>query len=1054
MIYQSKNIMRTVKYIMSFLILCVVSHSNLRAQTLNEFSYSVTGTVKNAETKNPVPGIRITYKDLKSTLTDEKGNFKIQVPSTDASLLVSGPMYTSKYVALKGRTELVIELYKDDFKSYYDLIATPGGEASSFDLTNSWSAVKDNNILSTAITSDEALQGKVAGLNLTHRSGSLAAGSNMYIRGINTMNAGIQPLIIVDGIPYENSIYSTSLLGNYFSNPLTSIDIKDIENITVLKDGTTQYGTKGANGVILIRTIKPKEMETKINFHYHFGVNFVPSEIPVLNAADHKLLISDILQSKGLTGSEIMALPYMNEVKPTIQKWGYEGNVDYFRYNNNTNWQNEITGSGNNQNYYLNVFGGDNVAVYALAIGYMKQAGIVKNTDFERFNTRFNAKVNLTKKMEVNANMSFLFSNKSIIDEGPSVSRNPLLAALTKAPFMASHIYNPEGAMSPVVEDVDVFSNSNPYSLVNTSDRDNSMFRFTGNFEGIYRFSKHLQLNANIGVNFNKEREKVYFPNKGVYFETIPTGIIENASQHRVDRYFGIYTEGAVNYNNTFNADHDLNVKAGIRHQTNMAEDDWAKAANTGSDNFKSISYGDPLYRVIGGQISNWNWLNIFGVVDYDYKDKYYFNYTMAADGSSRYGSEAARLYVFPSASAAWLVSAEQFMKDIDAIDLLKVRVGYGLSGNDEIGNYTGKQYYIPQSLLGNFGLVRGNLADLKLKPEVSHKFNIGLDVALLNERLTFGIDVYQSRVSDMLLRMPLPRETGFPFYLTNAGEMKNSGVDLSVQARILNGKLKWDAGMVASFNKNKVTNLGGQEYITNICNADILTRVGQSVGVFYGYKTNGVYATQEEAVNDGLKIQKGSLEFPFSAGDVKFVDKDDNGIINDKDKEIIGNPNPDVYGSLFSNFKYKNWGLNCTFNYSVGNDIYNYTRAQLESMSNFNNQTQAVINRWKADGDITNVPRAVYGDPMGNARFSDRWIEDGSYLRLKTLTLSYDMKLKSEIISMCTFFASGENIFVLTKYKGYDPEFALGVSPLYSGIDGGFLPAARTFSVGVKLDL
>ena len=1046
--------MKIVKYIIPFFLLCMLGFTTLSAQSAKEFTYSVSGVVKSAETKEPVSGVRVTYKDARTTLTDENGKFTIQLPSGNVNLVVSGPRFSSKVVSVKGRTNIEIELQSESFKTLFDPIVIPQGETTPLELTHAWSSIADNNILSTAISSDEALQGKVAGLNLIHRSGALAAGSNMYIRGINTMNAGIQPLIIVDGMPYENNSYSTSLLGNYFSNPLTSIDIKDIESITVLKDGTSQYGAKGSNGVILVRTLKAKEMETRINFHYHTGVNFAPSRIPVLNAKDHKLLLSDIMQSQHMTGSEIMSQPFMNEDIPTLERWGYEGNVDYYRYNNNTNWQNEIFNASSNQNYYLNVFGGDEVAVYALAIGYMNQQGIIKNTDFERFNTRFNAKVNLTKKLEINANMSFLFSNKSLVDEGFSTNRNPLYAALVKAPFTASHVYNPEGAVSPVVEAADIFNNSNPYSLVNSSDRDNALFRFVGNFEGVYKLNQHWNINAIIGVNFNKEREKVYFPNRGVYYETLPIGPVNNQSQHRVDRLFSIFTEATASYKNTFNYEHTINARVGMRNQTNQAEDDWAQVSNTGSDNFKSISYGDPLYRVVGGQIGNWNWLNIFGTVDYGFRDKYFLNYTMAADASSRYGREANPFYIFPSVSGAWLVSGEEFMQDADMFDLLKVRAGYGLSGNDDIGNYSGTQYYVPQSLLGNFGLVRANLADLNLKPEVTGKMNFGIDAAFLNQRLSVSLDLFQNKVSDMILRIPVARETGFPYYFTNAGEMKNTGVDLSVNSILKDGKFKWNAGFTASMSRNKVTDLQGQEYITTVGDASVLTRVGESVGVFYGYKTNGVYATQAEAEAEGLKIQKGALEFPFSAGDVRFVDKDGNKIINEADREVIGNPNPDVYGAIFTDLKYQNWALNVFFTYSVGNDIYNYTRAQLENMSGYNNQTQAVVNRWKTEGDVTSVPRAVYADPMGNARFSDRWIEDGSYLRLKSLTLSYNLRLKSEFIRSCTFFTSADNLFVLTGYKGYDPEFALGSSPLFNGIDATFVPAATTLSLGVKLDL
>ena len=1046
--------MKIAKYIIPFFIVFALNLTGINAQSKNDFSHTVTGVVKSIETNRPLPGLRVAYKNVQTAMTDDEGKFEIKLPSGSVNLDVSGPGFTSKVVSVKGRNNVDIEMYTEGFKSIYDQVVVPEGLASPVEITHSWSSVTENNILSTSITSDDALQGKVSGLNMIRRSGALGAGSNMYIRGLNTMNAGIQPLYIVDGMPYENTIYSTSLLGNYFSNPLSSIDIKDIESITVLKDGTSQYGAKGANGVVLIRTLKAKEVETRINFHLHTGVNLLPTEIPLLGAGEHKLLVSDVLQSSGKSGSEIMALPYMKQDKPVLQPWGYEGNEDYYRYNHNTNWQNEIYNLSYNQDYYLNVFGGDEIAVYALAIGYLNQEGIIKNTDFQRFNTRFNAEVNLTRKFVLNANMSFLFSNKKLIDEGPSPNRNPIFASMIKAPFMAPQVYNQTGAVSPVIEDSDVFHNSNPYSLVNTSDRRNSMFRFVGNFEGVYKFNNHLKANAIIGVNFNKEREKIYFPNRGVYFETMPMGPVDNITQHRVDRIFTIFSEGALSYSNTFNFIHKLNAKAGVRYQSNKAEDDWGKTANTGSDNFKSISYGDALYRMVGGQIGNWNWLNSFATVDYGLRDKYFFNITASADASSRYGMNAAPMMLYPSVSAAWLVSGEEFMKNNDWFDFLKLRAGFGLSGNDEIGNYTGVQYYIPQSLLGNFGLVRGNLVDTKLKPETAQKMNFGIDAAILNERLNISVDLYQHNIKDLVIRIPVPRETGFPNYLTNAGEMKNMGIDISLKSRIINSKLKWDVGLVASTYRNQVTNLKGHQYMTNIAGAQVLTKVGQALGVFYGYQTNGVYSTQTEALTEGLSVLKGSVVYPFGAGDVRFENKDNNAIIDENDRVVIGNPNPDLFGSIFTNLKYNKWNLDVFFNYSLGNDIYNYTRAQLESMSNYNNQTQAVINRWQADGDITDIPRAVYGDPMGNSRFSDRWIEDGSYVRLKTLSLSYLLPLKIEIISSCTFFVTGENLFTFTRYKGLDPEFALGQSPLYNGIDAMFTPHAKTVSVGVKLDL
>lgn len=1052
------DIMKRVKYIVVCVFLSLLVNAGLQAQTREDFTYTVSGTVKSAGTKMPLPGIRVAYEELASSMTEDDGRFTIKLPSGSVNLQVSGPGYAAKIVFVKGREEIQIELHEEGFKSVFDPVITPEGETSPLWISDAWSSIREDNILSTAATSDDALQGKASGVNLIRRSGAPGGGSNVYIRGLNTMNAGMQPLYIVDGIPYENSIYSTSLIGNYFSNPLASIDIKDVESVTVLKDGVSQYGVKGANGVVLIRTLRPKDMETKINFHTHTGINFEPVHIPVLNATDHKLLLADILQSSGKTGSQIMSLPYMNDQKPVLERWGYAGNTDYYRYNHDTDWQKSIYDPSFNQNYYLNIFGGDEVAVYALSIGYQSQKGSVQNTDFGRFNTRFNAEVNLTQKFALNTNMSFLFSSRNLTDEGASGNVNPIYTALVKAPFMSANVYNEEGAVSPEVENYDIFNQSNPYALINASDRSrraNSQYRFVGNIEGVYKMNEHFRLNGTVGVNFNKEREKIFFPNRGVYFDTLSVGSVTNEMQHRVDRLLSLFVEGAAAYKTTFGYDHRLGAKVGARYQNNQAEDDWAKGYNSGSNNFKSVGSGDPLYMQIGGQTCNWNWLNMYAMADYTFRNKYFLHYAMAADASSRYGENANAVYVYPSLSGAWLISGEEFMKNSNLFDLLKLRAGYGLSGNDEIGNYSGVQYYVPQNLLGNYGMVRGNLVDLALKPEQSARMNVGLDAAFLNERVNLSVDVYQSRISDMLVKMPATRESGFLYCLTNAGEMKNTGIDVSLNSRILNGTIKWDAGLTVSAYKNEVTDLKGQEYITSVCGAEILTRVGESAGVFYGYKTNGVYATQQEAEDAGLSIRKGSQNIPFGAGDMRFVNLDDSdNIIDENDRTVIGNPNPDLFGSIYTGLKYQRWDLNVFMTYSWGNDIYNYTRAQLESMSGFNNQTPAVRNRWKTEGQITDMPRAAWGDPMGNARFSDRWIEDGSYLRLKTVTLSYKWPVNYKILRVCSFYATADNLLTITGYKGLDPEFALGQSPLYNGIDATFVPMQRTVSLGLKLEL
>lgn len=1048
-----KDTMNRIKYTVSVCLLWVISLTVLSQES--ESSHTVTGTVRDAATKSLLPGISVILPGKASAMTDDEGKYSIKLPSVDVILHAYGPGYVKKEISVRGRSVIDIELYAEGFQTVFDAVVSPVGEVSPVGLPYAWVAVRGKNELSTATTADAVLQGKASGMNVIYRSGAPGNGTNIQLRGLNTMHAGSQPLYVVDGMPYENSAYSSSLVGNYFSNPLASIDIKDIESLTVMKDGTSLFGVKGANGVILIRTLKATEMETKIRFHAHTGINFEGSDIPVLDASGYRLLLSDLLQTQGKTGSQIQALPYMNQEKPVSDAYGrYSGNKDYYRYNHNTDWQKELYDASFNQNYYLNVFGGDDVALYALSVGYLDQNGSIKGTGFQRFNTRFNSEVNLGKRFKLNANMSFVYTTRKLIQEGPDTHINPIYAALVKSPFMASRLYDADGRISPAPEDFDVLGKSNPSELINNSSRKNIQYRFIGHFDAEYKLNEKLSAHAILGVNFNKERERIFYPNTGIYFDTLALGAVRNALQHRIDRIFSLFTEAHVNYHTGFGIAHQLNVKGGVRYQNNQAQDDWGKAYNSGSDNFKSINYGEALLNQVGGAIGNWNWMSAFATVDYGFKDRYFFNASMSADASSRYGKEAPDMLVYPSVAGAWLISGEEFLKSADKLDLLKLRLSYGIAGNDDIGNYSGMQYYVPKNILGTYGIIRGNLVDLNLKPEKSARLNLGVDASVLNERFNLSLDLYQVKISDMIVQKPASRLSGFEYQLSNAGAMKNTGIDLSLNARVLNGLFKWDLGTTISAYKNEVTDLKGEEYMTTVCGGNILTRVGSPLGVFYGYQTNGVYSTAQEAASAGLNVSQNGKKLAFGAGDVRFVNRNNDDLIDEGDQTVIGDPNPDVFGSFTNTFSYDRWKLDVFMTYSLGNDVYNYTRAMLEGMSGYENQTQAVLRRWKVEGDRTDMPRAVYGDPMGNARFSDRWIEDGSFLKLKAVSLSYALPVNARIVQKCTLFLTGENLLTWTKYKGLDPEFSLGTNTLYSGVDAGFTPHPRTVSIGVKLNL
>ncbi len=1016
---------------------------------------SLSGIVRDAATQEAIVGASVRIAGFSSAFTGEDGSFTVKVPHQSALLEVTAVGYASRTLTL-SKDNMVIDLYEEGYKGANQQVYMPLGFQSAVTTANSVSVIRENTDMSVATTPDALLQGYATGLNTIFRSGMPGNGANVYLHGFNTLTAGSQPLYVVDGLPYENTAYASSLIGNYQANPLASIDVKDIESITVMKDGTSLYGLKGANGVILINTKKAAQPETKINAHIHTGLSFEPEQLPLLTAAEHKNLVSNIYQTMNSSSEEIASLPIFDMTVPYKEKWGWEGNVDYYRYNNETNWQDYVYDSRWSQDYYMNVSGGDDVATYMLSIGYLNQKGIVSNTDFQRFNTRFNSVVHMSKNVDFSANMSFLYGTKHLANEGADIQKNPMMASFVKSPFMASHIYDEQGVVSPNVEGVDYFGYSNPYVLANQVTMLNINYRFMGSFRLDWRLGKNLTATEMVGLNFNKEREKTFYPSTGIAFDEMFGYLVNNEAQHRVDRLFSVYNDFYFQYRLGESADNGLSARAGLRYQNNTAENDFGEGYNSSSDSFKSIQYGESILRQIGGSLGTWNWMSVYATANYSLNSKYFFNATLSGDATSRSGEDASFMFLYPSVAAAWLISGEEFASGADWLDMLKLRASYGLSGNDDIGNFNGVRYYKPQNMLGTYGLVRGNLVNTALKPETVERINLGLDFSTLNERLNLTAELFSNTTYDMILATTPDPVTGFTTFIDNAGSMRNIGFDLGLNTRIVNGAFKWDLGLNVSKYKNEVLDLSGETLYNEVLGATIRTKVGDPIGLFYGYQTKdgAVYATQAEADADGLYIRQGLVDVPFSAGDIQFVNQNPDKYIDEKDMVVIGDPNPDLYGSISNTFQYGKWKLNAFMTYSLGNDVYNYTRSQLESLSTFNNQLATTVNRWRSEGDVTTMPRAVYGDPMGNARFSDRWIEDGSYLRLKSLTLSYDLDLGIDLIKNSTIFLTGENLFTFTAYKGLDPEFAMGQNPLYNGIDPCVTPHPSTVYIGLKLGL
>ena len=1024
----------------------------------NKKNVEIRGMVTDASTHQPLRAIRVVYQGYSAAITDSSGSFSLMVPNDNVTISLQGEGYQVKEIALKGRTTVAVSLFEDGYISYYDAANLPFGRQSINRIPYAVTSVQGTrNWAHAAETPDAFLQGKVVGLNMIRRSGTPNVGADIFLRGISSLYTSNQPLIVVDGVIYDNKDYGGSLIRNSYTNPLAFIDIKDIDNITVIKDGSSTYGTKGGNGVINITTARANELGTKIDVAAYGGVNFAPAELPVMDAGQYRTYLTDLLQSSGATESQIRSLPYMND-DPS--------NPEYYRYHNQTNWQDQVLDNGSFQNYYIKVSGGDNIARYALSLGYLSNSGIIKQTNLDRYHTRFNADLNLSKRLTATANLSFTYNDRKLKDQGDAYKTNPLYAALIKSPLIGVNELSSTGVKSPDITDTDIFNASNPAALINSMTGLNRNYRFQGSVGFNYLVSKDVNINTIFGVTVDKVRENLFVPRKGVVDDTLENGtIVDSRLGAQTKRILSVFNDTRISYDKLFNNIHRLSARAGVRFLAPKTEQDIETGANSATDQLRSVGNGIAALRRTSGELSKYRWLNTYVGADYSLLDKYFVSFNVAVDGSSRFGDDVPdalhingnSFAVMPSLAAAWLISSEKFMAGSKIIDLLKLRASYGMSGNDDIGNYTAQQYYISQNFLGTQGLVRGSFENNQLQWESAHKANIGIDAALFNERVNITLDGYQNMTYKMIVNESLPTVSGINHALTNTGTMKTVGAEASLTGRVVNNaSLKWDLGVNVAHYKSTINRLPvPYNIVTYYAGANILSSLKNTPNLFYGYKTNGVYGSDAEATTEGLGVrQSNGAIVPFKGGDMRFTDLNGDKLIDNNDRQVIGDPNPDFFGSVTNSITWKDLRLDAYFTFIQGNDIYNYTRRQLESQSNYNNQTTAIVNRWRNNGQITNMPRAFFGDQVGNSSFSDRWIEDGSYFRLKAATLSYYLPIKSDVLRYSVVYVTGNNLFTLTKYLGFDPEMSSTSGPIGQGVDLVLEPQYRSVQVGVRFGL
>ena len=1036
----------------------------------------VSGRVFAVTSGTPLGGalVSVSGYDGYSTLTEEDGTYKLDVPEFATALTVTAPDYNSVRVGINQSGKLRdVTLYSSVMRSAY---------SADDNILNTVVADKFDYSPSLNITSEIGDQ-LGANVRTISRGGTPGIGNFMMMNGINSLHSNAQPLIVIDGVIVDQQYDRTMVHDGFYNDILTSFNVNEIKSVKVMANGTAIYGAKGANGVILIETKRNTSLATKIDATVSAGITLLPKSLPMMSGSQFKTYASDLLKTTGTNLSEFQFLT------------SDPNNYYYNKYNNNTDWNDVIYREAFSQNYGITVQGGDEVASYFLALGYNGAQSVLEDNDVNRLNIRFNTDINMFKHLFIRFDASYSNVTRNLkdqgapeaYDEGTVTSVNYL--GLVKSPMLSPYAYS-NGKISDVAFDnsdedyldqaLSSIGNVN-YRLANpASINEYGTAQNKNYFENSYlnlavtpkwQFNKHLSLSSLFSYTLTNTNDKYYVPINGVpdYYVSSIGLTVENEIRSLYSSQNSITSDTKIEWGNQYGA-HSIDLLGGFRYMNDRYKVDTQLGYNAGSD--KTPFINDTQNKTTTGSTNEWTSMSWYGQARYDYRKRYFVEGNLAIESSSRFGKDAkegfklagVRWGVFPGIQAGWVLSNESWF-DVPGIDYAKFTMGYDVSGNDGI-DFDATRTYFQSILFQNQanGLVLGNLGNTEVQWETTRRFSFGTELNFLKNRLNLKVNVFKSWTDNLLTYHELNFITGLENNWVNGGSLENKGYNITVNGHIIATRnWNWELGASVGHYKNKLTALpDGQDYVdAEVYGATIRSQIGQPVNLFYGYKTEAtasgthVYATSEEAKADGLYIlgENGIDKTYFGAGDVKFADNGDKEI-NKADMQVIGDPNPDIYGNIFTSLSYKRIRLDVNFNYSLGNDAYNYLRSQLESGNRFMNQSVAMVNRWSYEGQVTDMPTVMWEDPMGNARFSDRWIEDASYLRLKSITLSYELPLNSTFIHGLTFWGQANNVFTVSKYLGADPDFSMSNSVLEQGIDRGLLANSRNFMLGIKINL
>jgi len=1042
--------MRNIKKIALCLAVPTLFASSTYAQKLS-------GTVTTSSGE-PVAEAVITSPGCETVRSDADGSFTIEGVKDGHAINVwhDGFFQRTVYIHDHAATNLRIYMIETNRSRYNETFVTPYATTQADAAATSKQNVNRKDFALGSLSIDNALKGEMAGLLVTNKSGMTGEGAYMQLRGIHTLVADNAPLIVINGVPYMPDANLSQIVGGYSRSVFQALNNQDIRNITVLKGAeAATYGSLGSNGVIMIETDQASStnMDTRISFSAIAGTNWNSKRIPLMNSTEYKNYLSDI----GLTyypNMEAFFGDFNFLSDPKANKW--------YLYQYNTDWQDEIYRNSTSMDYLFRVEGGDNIAKYNISLGYTSDEGTLKETYSDRYQAQINASVLVSKQFEIRANINTAYLKGKYQEQGISLETNPLLAAYRRAPLLSPYWSDMYGNLTGKYADYylgaitdENFRVSNPVSLVNTMMGKNRQYDMNTKIQLIYTPLRNLTFNGVVGMYYNYNQEEAFIPGKD-NMDIVPTydqyGEADNTVRVGTNHTFNMFFNINGNYKLNFGELHKLNFNAGWQALTTSYEYDAGFGRNSNNDFYQTLGDAQSLGKYFSGYNNKWNWANGYAHADWTFSNTVKMGLTASLDGASSIGTDATRLSFYPAAEAVFMAKGLSFFDKMQWIEKLNVYADYTLSGNSRFSSKLGKYYYTSYPFQNISGLVRGNVPNTALEAEKDRTVNVGLETSLLRNRVSIGIGYYNILSSNVLVAGERSVLMGSNTYYTNEGKFESQGLELTAAfLPVCLKDFRWTVGGNLTTLRNRVVSLGSLNQIVNTLSDDaqVITREGEDPYAFYGLKTQGVFSTTAEAEAANLTANGEK----FGAGDVHFFDKTGDGIIDNEDREVIGSATPDFYGSFFTRFEYKQFALDMTFAYSVGNDAYNAVRRITESGNTFANQAKSVNRRWLMEGQQTDMPRVRYNDRVGNNAFSDRWIEDASYLKLRDVTFSYTwQKPLWNFIQGGTAFITGQNLITFTNYLGLDPEFSYSYSPLMQGVDYGKTTAPSSVKVGVNL--